>query len=240
MARQSKRIAMYEVIGQASLKSAQDKVLKRASDTDQQSPKDEIVTAEPALPRKPSGNWPSKPGPVRFYRDRIEVCFSWQVAIIGVLALLAMFLVFFRLGRLQRSVESTAPPAAKREITPIKPVLRNRKVQRSLEPVVSPRLVEPMGDNVIVISSYHIKSHLEPVREYFKRFGIETEIVKAGNRYLLVTKSRFDNSEKVGTDGNEMKKRIIAIGANYSPPSGSGFESFGTKPFSDAYGMKIN
>jgi hypothetical protein len=37
-----------------------------------------------------------------------------------------------------------------------------------------------------------------------------------------------------------MKKKIISVGANYKPPAGSGFESFGTKPFQDVYAMKAN
>ncbi|MCD4831317.1 MAG: hypothetical protein K8R02_05840 [Anaerohalosphaeraceae bacterium] len=235
MGRHSKRIAMYEVIGKANLKSAQGKVLdKDSAGGEQEAP------GKPVTKCRTTGNWPSKPGPVRFYKDRVEFCFSWQVAMIGILALLAMFLVFFRLGQWQSSSALVERTTIKQDITPLKPPLPERSVKRSLQPTTSPRLVEPMGDNVIVISSYHIKSHLEPVKEYFRRYSIETEIIAAGNRYLLVTQSRFDNPEKVGTDGFDIKKRIIAIGANYKPPVGSGFESFGSRPFSDAYGMKID
>ena len=101
-------------------------------------------------------------------------------------------------------------------------------------------MVEPMGENVLVITSYDLSSHLEPVKQYFAQFGIATEIIKKGPRYLLVTQDRFDNTEKPVADGFEMKKKIMSIGANYKPPAGSGFESFGTKPFQDVYGMKIN
>jgi hypothetical protein len=105
---------------------------------------------------------------------------------------------------------------------------------------VRPKMVEPMGDHVIVITSHDLSSHLEPVKQYFAGFGIATEIIKKGSRWLLVTQERFDSPEKAGSDGFEMKKKIISIGANYKPSAGSGFEPFGTKPFQDAYGMKLN
>jgi hypothetical protein len=102
------------------------------------------------------------------------------------------------------------------------------------------RMVEPMGDHVVVIASYGLSSHLEPVKQYFAGFGIATEIIKKDSHYLLITQERFDNPDKTGTNGFEMKKKIMSIGAKYKPSDGSRFESFGTKPFQDAYGMKVN
>jgi len=108
------------------------------------------------------------------------------------------------------------------------------------KPTPAPKMVEPMGDNIIVIASHPLSSHLEPVKQYFAGFGIATEIIKRDNRFMLVTQERFENIEKAGSDGFAMRKKIIAIGANYKPPASSGFEPFGPKPFQDAYGMKIN
>ena len=103
----------------------------------------------------------------------------------------------------------------------------------------TPKMVEPMGDNVIAIASYHLASHLEPVKSHFARFGVETEVMQQGGRYLLITRQRYDNPEKVGTDGYKAKQKIIEFGAKYKPPQDSNYESFAPKLFSDAYGMKV-
>ncbi len=200
--------------------------------------KAEVVTK----PAKPEKVWTARPKPVRFYPDRIELCFSWQIAGLSLLALIAIFLVFFRLGQMNavKGQETTQKAAVLsiEDIKPKPPVV----IEKKPAPVViesTPKLIEPMGENAIVITSYDLSSHLEPVKTYFAQYGIATEIIKRGSRYLLVTQNRYDNIEKAGTDGNEMKKKIMQIGAGYKPPAGSGFESFGTKPFQDVYGMKI-
>ena len=100
-------------------------------------------------------------------------------------------------------------------------------------------MVQPMGDHVIVIASYSRDSHLEPVKSYFARFGIETNIITRNGRYLLVTQQRYDNPERAGSDGYIAKQKIIECGAGYSPPKGSGYEPFAPQLFSDSYGMKI-
>ncbi len=71
---------------------------------------------------------------------------------------------------------------------------------------------------------------------YFKQNGIETEVIQRGSYFLLVTKNRFENPEKSGTDGYQMKQTIKRIGAKYKAPDG--YERFGSTPFQDAYGMK--
>jgi hypothetical protein len=79
---------------------------------------------------------------------------------------------------------------------------------------------------------------LEPAKQYFADKGIETEIRKSGDAYLLVTKEKYDNPERPGTDGYAAKQKIIELGAQYKAPQG--FDQFGTKPFHDAYGMKFD
>lgn len=202
----------------------------------------EPIKPEPAVkPAKPEKVWTARPKPVRFYPDRIELCLSWQIAGLGLLALIAIFLVFFRLGQMNagkgQEIEQKAAVLSIEDIKPKPPVIIEKKPAPVIES--TPKLIEPMGENAIVITSYDLSSHLEPVKAYFAQYGIATEIIKRGSRYLLVSQNRYDNIEKAGTDGYEMKKKIMQIGAGYKPPAGSGFESFGTKPFQDVYGMKI-
>jgi len=194
-------------------------------------------------PARQEAVWTGRQKPVRIYPDRIELCLSWQIAGLSVLALAAIFLVFFRLGRMSTSAkpEEKQLPAAIRldDIKPTVPVVVN--TAPAVAEAKTPKLVEPMGDNAIVIASYNVQSHLEPVKAYFAQYGIATEIIKSDqNRsYLLVTQNRYDSINKAGTDGYEMKKKIMSVGANYKSPPGSGLESFGPKPFQDVYGMKV-
>ncbi|HBG28717.1 MAG: hypothetical protein A2Y10_12255 [Planctomycetes bacterium GWF2_41_51] len=266
MARNPRQAALYEVINRSRFRDAQQKALERigvvkepvqtpepvtqvvaATEVAAESVAIEAVKTEPvkaevsAKSAKPEKVWTGRQKPIRFYPDRIEICFSWQVAGISLLALIAIFLVFFRLGQMNagKGQEKTQQAAvlSVADIKPNPPVVVENKPRPIVES--TPRLVEPMGENAIVITSYDLSSHLEPVKTYFAQYGIATEIIKRGSRYLLVTQNRYDNIEKAGTDGNEMKKKIMSVGASYKAPAGSGFESFGTKPFQDVYGMKI-
>jgi len=255
MARNFKQAALYEVINRTRFRDAQHKALERIGVVK------EPLKQEPELPQvlsqakvepvktdiaakstRPETVWTARPKPVRIYPDRIELCLTWQVAGIGLLALVSIFLVFFRLGQI-----SSKKAVDEKNVSPTKAAVENIKPQpvkietaprTAVEPA-PPKMIEPMGDNIIVITSYDLSSHLEPVKQYFAQYGIATEIIKRGSRYLLVTQDRFDNVEKAGSDGNIMKKKITSVGANYKPPVGSGFESFGTKPFQDVYGMKV-
>ena len=249
MAKSSRRIALYELVNKARFKSAQQKALSSIGQKFE--PKVEPIVGlgevgqaektEPVV--RPFAAWSTRPKAVRFYPDRMELCFSWQVAVIGLLALVAMFLVFFRLGQIYSLKKAEAKKAPQATVSVEKIMPQPKMVETASKPTNEqkpPKMVEPMGENVLVITSYDLSSHLEPVKQYFAQFGIATEIIKKGPRYLLVTQDRFDNTEKAGTDGFQMKKKIMSIGANYKPPAGSGFESFGTKPFQDIYGMKID
>lgn len=248
----SGRIALYEVVNKARFNSAQQKALSSTSQKAGQPGVEQIST--PSLSRavepknepvvKTGHAWSARPKAVRLYPDRIELCFSWQVTVIGLLALVVILLVFFRLGQITEAknakpkTQNSGTTAAVEKIMP-----QPKTTETASRPNVEqkpPKMVEPMGDHVIVITSYDLSSHLEPVKQYFAGFGIATEIIKKGSRYLLVTQERFDTPDKAGSDGFQMKKKIISIGANYKPPAGSGFESFGPKPFQDAYGMKVN
>jgi hypothetical protein len=151
--------------------------------------------------------------------------------------------ILFRLGQIY-SIKKTQETKAVKSAMSLQAVMPEKIIPAAVKTSAAtqnpPKMVEPMGENVIVITSYNLSSHLEPVKQYFSQFGIATEIIKTSSRYLLVTQNRFDNIDKSGTDGYAMKRKIMSVGANYKPPAGSGFESFGTKPFQDVYGMKID
>jgi uncharacterized protein (UPF0128 family) len=88
------------------------------------------------------------------------------------------------------------------------------------------------GDHIIVIAAYTKQDDLNPVSAYFRQNGIDTEIIKQGSYYLLVTKERFEYPEQSG----KMVQTIKRI-AKYKAPSG--YERFSSTPFQDAYGKKV-
>ncbi|MDP2932595.1 MAG: hypothetical protein Q8N81_00515 [bacterium] len=265
MARNFKHVALYELINKTRFKNAQLKALERigvvkAPVQQEEKPEavpqvktpapvpvqTEAVKTDTVKHKRPEVAWTGKQKAARIYPDRIELCFSWQVAGIAVLAFFAILMVFYRLGQSYPAgkspeIKASKPAAAVSRPAEIMPeAVKPAAAEKNVTAKNPPKLVEPMGENAIVITSYPLSSHLEPVKQYFAQFGIATEIIKRGSRYLLVTQNRFDSIDKSGTDGYETKRKIMSVGANYKPPAGSGFESFGTKPFQDVYAMKVN
>lgn len=97
------------------------------------------------------------------------------------------------------------------------------------------------GDNVIWIQSIALdrKDELKPVMDFFKRKGIETEIVvdRTSNLAVLVTKAGFEqNPVKKGTEGYELLLQIKALGSVYVQETQD--TKFGQKPFQDVLGYK--
>jgi len=206
-----------------------------------------VAEKKPAVEKKTAALWSTRPKPVRIYADRIELCFSWQVVGIAALTFVVLLLVFFKLGR----ISSTGPAEAKKTAPVSVSVQQIMPKTKPAETVVRPtpqpqaappKVVEPMGANAIVIASHKADTDLKPVKQYFAKFGIATEIIKdkRSSRYLLVTENRFNDIEKPGTDGYVMKRKIMSVGVNYKPSIESGFASFGPKPFQDVYGMKLD
>jgi len=252
MARNHEKKALYEVMSRSWHKPACGKTLEELrpakADEDKQS-----VTEFPApAPRK--AIWLNKPRFVQFNAGRIEISIPYQLAIALLLGFIVLVLIAFRLGHVtsQDSQKAAPAPVAKMPAStqkaapkvtaglpqmpvPVKEKTPALPVVQKVEPVVA---VEPKGDNRIVIQSYQLSTDLEPVKLYFAQFGIETEIIKVSNWYYLVTKNKYENPEKQGTDGYLAKQKIIELGAKYKAPPAH--ESFGNKPFSDAYGKKFD
>ncbi|NLH16988.1 MAG: hypothetical protein GX455_10450 [Phycisphaerae bacterium] len=113
-------------------------------------------------------------------------------------------------------------------VTPVKP--------KPTDPVI-PAAADVVRDHVLVIATYMRSEDLEPVRDYFGQNGIGTEILKRGSYYYLVTKARYPNPRKPGSEGAVVLDKIKQFGAKYKAPKG--FERFDNTPFQDAYGMKL-
>ena len=77
------------------------------------------------------------------------------------------------------------------------------------------------------------------MQKHFAEYGIETEIFRQNNSYFLVTRNRYDNPSKAGTDGYKARQQIIKVGAEYKGKAPQGYETFAPHFFKDAYGKKI-
>ncbi len=228
--------SLYEVIGEGRLKSRYSKSLEQPhpEKTDRDKP-----TTEPsmAVPERAT-QWPRKPRIVQFNAGRIEISIPYQLAIVFLLGIILVVLVVFRLGEWAAKKQENnldTPPARK------EPAGRGQNTDTDEKMLVNgekTELAEPKGNNRIVIQEYQVRAHLEPVQQYFAQFDIETEIRKIGGTYYLVTRKKYENPGRAGTDGYLAKQKIIEFGAQYKAPQG--YETFAPHFFKDAYGMKFD
>ena len=245
MVRKHRKMSFYEVIGKTRLKSSYGKTLQQSQPG--KTAKDEpIATDSTTHIAGRATRLPTRPRVVQFNAGRIEISIPYQLAVALLLGLVLLVLVAFRLGQInQRAAESAgkmpesgseAAGEATAGIAQI-PALAEKtaSVPASVEKAEP---VMPRGNNRIVIQTWQTRAQLEPVRDYFAQFGIETEIKKIDNWWYLVTKDKYENPEKPGTDGYSARQKIIRLGAKYKAPPGYG--SFGPKPFHDAYGMRFD
>lgn len=239
------RKALYEVMAQTRRKSSVGKTLEQLRPA--QPKKDE--PAPP--PQKPStalpqgaAKWWRRPKQVQINAGRIEISVPYQLAIAILLGLIVLILLAFRLGQFSQTAANSAARIQRKEqanpagrdsggATPKRGATDNKGPgPEKAEPV------ESTGNNRIVIQTFQVRSHLEPVRQYFAQAGIETEIRQIGDMYYLVTKNKYANPQAQGTDGYLARQRIIQLGASYKAPPG--YETFAPNLFKDAYGMKFD
>ncbi len=243
MARIRRKKSLYEVISKNQVKPDLDRPSEQVNsdkvgDSSSQADKGDDSGLASQM------RWPKRPRVVQLNGDRIELSVPYQVAVAVLLGLVLLLVVVFRLGQGSGHVEKPAgqevqgvrrtPPRASNTAGGAKPARVEEKAIKRAD--VKP--VEQTGNNRIVIQTYQNAAHLQPVKEYFGGFGINTEIRKIDNWYYLVTAKKYNNPEKTGTDGYAAKQRIIELGAGYKAPQG--YESFGSKPFNDAYGMRFD
>jgi hypothetical protein len=253
MTRNREKMALYEVMSKMTWpKPHADKALEQPPPPQPEVPsrpeglsKDEHPIAKLAAPGRV--RWLNRPRIVQFNAGRVEVSMPYQLAIALLLGFVLLILVAFRLGQGGREiagpaakVPETVQKAAPKAMAVVAPPKAAPAVEKtSVTPVVQRvEPVKPKGDNRIVIQSYQLRADLEPVRQYFAGFGIETEIMKIDDWYYLVTKDKYENPGRPGTDGYMAKQKIIELGAKYKAPPGS--ETFGSQPFHDAYGKKFD
>jgi hypothetical protein len=269
MVHNTKKKALYEVMGRAGARPGYEQLHPNgtAGQAPSESPP---AYGLPGQAGQAQGvvRWTIKPSVVQFNAGRIEFSMPYQVGIAVVLGVLLTAVVLFRLGERigSREVATKAPAAAKsvvnsstgsthstssgqakpaesrpvapKPVTQDTPVVSQPTAQDTSAAAVVANQPASTGRNRIVLKIYQVRSHLEPAKEYFDKMGIATEIIEKNNWYYLVTKNKYDNPEKAGTDGNMAKQKIIEIGSGYKAPVG--FESFGPKPFSDAFGMRFD
>ena len=243
MARNRKKVSLYEVISKSSPKSSYGKTLKERPP--EESDSDEPTTAKTAIPASGrAAYWPRKPKIIQMNAGRIEISLPYQLAIALRLGLVLLVLVGVWLGQTgylskQRITGSVAKilktgPNAETDIG-------NRvDVDGKISPGVRETTTgESKGNNRIVIQTYGASADLEPVQTYFGQCGIETEIIPIDNQWILVTKTKYEEKpERPGTDGYVALQNIIELGAKYKAPPG--YEPFGAKSFETAYGMKFD
>lgn len=193
--------------------------------------------------------WLRKPKLVQLNAGRLELSLPYTAAITVGLVILLLILVAFRLG--QRSSKTDTDLAISEAGAGQKSTgnmdsasidVRPSAVTGSQEPakvVRDAKMVVPIptGDHIIVLVQYDRRADLVPVRKHFADFGIETEIIQEGQWYFLVTKNRYENPKKPGTDGYKARQEIIKAGAKYKAPET--YEPFAPNFFSDAYGRKV-
>jgi len=240
MARNREKKALYEVIGQ-TLKSQSDGAPEDKLHPDYMEDEQIEHGAAKLQPQK-LGRWVNKPKIAQFNFGRIEMSISYPLAIALLLGLILLLLVAFRLGQMSASGKADSTAMLKNtQRAKFEPVVSSSQSKEKEQTSSFPPKFESVttgGDNRIVIQTYQVRTDLHPVRQYFAKFGIETEIIKLGDWYYLVTVNKYDNPEKPGTDGYAAKQKIIELGADYKAPAG--YETFGSKPFRDAYGKKFD
>ena len=252
MARSRRKISLYEVINKAQLKSSYDKVLERVHS--KESGEDKLIAADSTaqVSEKPTF-WPTKLRIVQFNAGRIEISIPYQLAIALLLGIILLLLVVFRLGQGTQSRQGVAAPEKKTvwigesgsktvnlsAVQAPKLAIAAGKPKNEAAQKAAGAAAMPTADNVIVLVEYRMQAHLVPVQEHFAVYGIETEIVLENGRYFLITKDRYDNPDKPGTNGYKAKQRIIEIGARYKNKAPEGYETFAPNYFRDAYGKKI-
>lgn len=241
MARSSKKMAFYEAMTKAQLKSVYSKKLESLHPD---SAEDESATKTESIYSGRAAQLWRKPRLVQFNTGRIEFSVSYPLAIALVLGIILLLLAAFRLGQIiPGSAEPILQPVAEEptglSIIDTAPVVDSPQITK---PATVSKGTEvpavPKGSNVIVLVEYQTQADLVPVRKHFTEFGIETEIVNWAGRYFLITKDRFEGFS-VGLDGYEAKRKIVEVGALYQGKAPEGYETFAPHFFRDAYGKKV-
>ena len=248
MTRNRSKKALYEVMSKARVKPDHGEIDEHLRPTtDEDAPAIE-QKSDAGVP-KSAAKWWRKPRIVQLNAGRIEFSMPYQVAVVLVLVFIIVIIAAYRLG--QSSYPAEQQPAGQPE-----PVQREADIERPTElassNIMQPSTptenataktevaepVKPAGNNVIVLVQYNSLADLAPVQAYFGEHGIELEIDLQQGSYFLQTIQRYDNPSRPGTDGYKALQKIKEVGKEYKAPTG--YETFASKLFQDAYGKKAN
>lgn len=253
MARNRGKKALYEVMSKARQKPGYGRPLEPMPPKSSGEKGPDIKGKRAIKTSKGIVQWSRRPRLVQYNDGRIEFAMPYQVAIALALALILVILASYRLGQFSYQPKEQKPDQPSGLMRQVEQENRTERAAIELPPSfaapvenTSPQTerveadeegAEPTGNNVIVLVEYHSPADLGPVQAHFEEHGITTEIRMRNGRYFLQTVDRYDNPDKPGTDGNKAKQKIIEIGRKYKAPSG--YETFATNLFSDAYGKKV-
>lgn len=246
MARNRGKKALYEVMGSPGGKPDYRSTVEPLRSSKPCS--EEHGVAESAvIPEKPL-LWPTRPRLFQFNAGRVEISMPYQLAIAMLLGIVLIVLVVFRLGQSSVKLQDTAmvtvspivveKPVQIRTVKPKSPLVVKGVARTPTEPENVVRS-EQGGNNKIVIQTSLRRADLVPAQKFFADNGIETEIKQIDRRYYLLSKQKYQSTNKFGTDGYKALRKIKELGSTYKAPD-SGYGNFGKRPFHDAYGMKFN
>lgn len=97
--------------------------------------------------------------------------------------------------------------------------------------------VNSKGDHVVVIATFTKREPLVPVMEHFTANGIPAEVIQRGSYYMVVTKERFEASQRTESTGKRLLQQVSEIGTRYKAPSG--LPGFAKATFDSAYFRKL-
>lgn len=265
MAKNRGKKALYEVMSKARAKQGYGKTLDLMHPKKTEEVKPAAAQPKPVgEPSKSMADWWKKPRLAQFNAGRFEFSVPYQVAIALGLVLVLLLLGSYRLGqnsqlpaqltaaepsegtgKIDQEVVADQPTAGIKETAVPVDHVPPEEPSGSVEDV-APKVEEiapakPKGKNAIVLAHSGRIVDLQPVVEHFAGYGIELKIVSLENgQYQLRTVEQYvRNPATPGTDAFEAKRRIIEVGALYEGKAPAGLDTFGKRPFSDAYGMKV-
>jgi hypothetical protein len=224
--RKKKKKALYEVFNRGMSNSRREQELEQL----QPEGSDYIQVNR-------SGHFKPKVRMLQFNRGRVELSIRFDVAIVLVLLAVVCMMGAYRLGE-----RLAINGAAAGDLEATQPIVQTQTSGAEMSaPAVEPQpdvaeeatAAASGGDNWIVIATHENEGQLAAVQQFFEGYGIETQIRKVGDNFILHTAQTYGNPNRSGSDGERMRQRIVEIGANYRPLPG--YRSF---DFRTAYGMK--
>ncbi|MBM4024618.1 MAG: hypothetical protein FJ280_04330 [Planctomycetes bacterium] len=197
--------------------------------------------------------------PLQLNDGRVEVSVPYHVGVAVALAVILVVLAAFRIGQKypgarQVALASKAPVRAAAQNAATETTSGQPNAATAAARGTEPAPREP--DHWIVLARHASEADLLEVvkhfakggvelsvyslsatRQWFQENGLNTANLPSGDGYLLATRYLYSNPDRPGTDGYEVKQKIVELGKTYKAPPGR--ETFAARRFADAYGMKV-